>query len=447
MVGLLANASEPAKRARLTVRARELSREKQPIKKAALLLGPGFITGAADDDPSGIGTYAVAGATLGLQTLWTALVTFPFMAAVQNICARLGLVSGSGLAGIMKRHYPRWVLYPAVALVVVANTINVGADLGAVADAAGIVVGTPVPWLVVPIAAGLLAVEIFASYRLIERVFKFLTLALLAYAIDVVLLRPPLAETLRATVVPTISADRDYLAAIVAILGTTISPYLFFWQTGQEVEEEKAAGRTTLAERRGASRRELRIATVDVNVGMLFSNLVMYFIILATAITLHASGSTNIETGADAAQALRPLAGDLAGLVFAIGMIGAGFLAIPILSGASAYAVSETFGWREGLDERWRRARPFYGVVALATVAGLLIPFTGVRPIDALFFTALLNGVAAPPLLVVIMLAARNRRVMGNKVIGPVLTVLGWTVTAAMFAAIGLLAVTSLART
>ena len=218
-------------------RAEQVAKEKAPLKKAAVLLGPGFITGAADDDPSGIGTYAVAGASLGLATLWTALLTFPFMAAVQNICARLGQVSGTGLAGILKEHYPRWVLYPAVALVVVANVVNIGADLGAIADAAGIVVGTKVPWLVVPIAVGLLALQIFARYRVIERVFKYLTLALLAYVVDVFLVNPPLGETVRATIVPTISLDHEYIATLVAILGTTISPYLFFWQTSLEVEE------------------------------------------------------------------------------------------------------------------------------------------------------------------------------------------------------------------
>ena len=418
-------------------RAEQVTRESHPVKKAALLLGPGFITGAADDDPSGIGTYSVAGASLGLATLWTALLTFPFMAAVQNICARLGQVSGSGLAGILKEHYP------AVALVFVANVVNIGADLGAIADAAGIIVGTPVPWLVVPIALGLLALQIFAGYKQIERIFKFLTLALLAYVIDVFLVHPPIADTVRATLVPTISFDHSYIATLVAILGTTISPYLFFWQTSQEVEEERAAGRKSREQRRGASRLELRIATIDVTVGMLVSNLVMYFIILATALTLNASGKTDISTGADAAQALRPLAGDLAGVIFAVGMIGTGLLAVPVLAGASAYAVSEALGWRWGLDEQWRRATPFYGVLALATLVGLVIPFTGVKPIDALFFTSMLNGIAAPFLLVVIMLAARNTKVMGRQTIGPVLTVLGWIVTIAMFAALIGLALTS----
>src|SRR6266566_3521086 len=426
-------------------RAAQVAGERDPVRKAAALVGPGFITGAADDDPSGIGTYAVAGASFGLATLWTALLTFPLMAAVENICSRLGLVSGTGLAGILKEHYPRWVLYPAVALVFVANVVNIGADLGAIADATGIIVGSPIPWLVVPIALGLLAVQIFAGYKQIDRIFKFLTLALLAYVVDVFMVHPPIAETLRATLVPTISLDHGYIATLVAILGTTISPYLFFWQTSQEVEEERAAGRKSRKQRRGASRFELRIATIDVTVGMLVSNLVMYFIILATALTLNASGKTDIETGVDAAQALRPVAGDLAGVIFAVGMIGTGLLAVPVLAGASAYAVSETFGWRSGLDEQWRRARPFYGVLALATLVGLVIPFTGVKPIDALFFTSILNGIVAPFLLVVIMLAARNKKVMGGQTIGPVLTALGWIVTIAMFAALIGLALTSFA--
>ena len=424
-------------------RGQPVARERDPVKKTAVLLGPGFITGAADDDPSGIGTYSVAGASLVLSILWTALLTFPFMAAVQNICCRLGLVSGTGLAGILKEHYPRWVLYPAVALVVVANAVNIGADLGAIADAAGIIIGTPVPWLVVPITLALLALQVFARYRFIDRVFKYLTIALLAYVVDAVVVRPSLGETLRATIVPTISTDNGYIATLVAILGTTISPYLFFWQTSQEVEEERAAGRKTREERRGASRFELRIATIDVTIGMLVSNLIMYFIILATALTLHANGTTDISTGSDAAQALRPVAGDLAGVIFAVGMIGTGLLAVPVLAGASAYAVSETFGWRECLDEDWHRARPFYGIVALATLVGLVIPFTGVKPIDALFFTSVVNGVAAPFLLVVIMLAARNEKVMGAQTIGPVLTTLGWITTIAMFAALVGLALTS----
>lgn len=426
-----------------TDRVAEIEAEPNPAKKVGKILGPGLITGASDDDPSGIGTYAVAGATLGLTTLWTALLSFPLMSAVQNICARIGLVSGVGLACVIKQRYPRWILYPAVFALFVANTINVGADLGAVADAIGLLVGVKAVWLVVPVAIGVLAFQIFGSYKFISGVFKYLTFALLAYVIDAVVVHPDLLETLKATVIPTFSLDPKYVATIVAILGTTISPYLFFWQSNEEVEEQVAEGRKTEESRKGASRRELHYATIDVNVGMAISNIVMFFIILSTALTLFKQGKTDIKSAADAAEALRPIAGDLSGLLFAGGMIGAGLLAIPILSGSAAYAVSETFGWNSGLEERWDRAKPFYGVIILATLVGMTINFTGIDPIAALFYTALLNGIIAPPLLVLVMLVARDRRVMGDQTIGPLLTTLGWLATAGMFLALAGLAYTT----
>ena len=424
-------------------RITEIEHERNPLKRAGKVLGPGLITGASDDDPSGIGTYAVAGATLGLTTLWTALLSFPLMAGVQNICARIGLVSGVGLARVIKDRYPRWILYPAVFALFVANTINVGADLGAVADAIGLLVGIKAVWLVIPVAIGILAFQIFGSYKLIAKVFKYLTLALLAYVVDAVVVHPDVLETLRAAVVPTFSLDPKYIATLVAILGTTISPYLFFWQSSEEVEEEIAEGRKTEEARRGASAAELRYATIDVNVGMGISNLVMFFIILATALTLFKQGKMDIKSAADAAEALRPIAGDFSGLLFAGGMIGAGLLAIPILSGSAAYAVSETFGWNSGLEERWDRARPFYGVIILATLVGMAINFTGIDPIDALFYTAILNGIIAPPLLVLVMLVARDRKVMGDQTIGPLLTTLGWMATVGMFIALAGLAYTT----
>ncbi|HEY8657227.1 MAG TPA: divalent metal cation transporter [Candidatus Limnocylindria bacterium] len=424
-------------------RITEIERERNPLKRAGKVLGPGLITGASDDDPSGIGTYAVAGATLGLTTLWTALLSFPLMAGVQNICARIGLVSGVGLARVIKDRYPRWILYPAVLALFVANTINVGADLGAVADAIGLLVGVHAIWLVVPVAIGILLFQIFGSYRMIANVFKYLTLALLAYVVDAVVVRPDLQETLRAAVIPTFSLDPTYIATLVAILGTTISPYLFFWQSSEEVEEEIAEGRKTEAARKGASPAELRYATIDVNIGMGASNIVMFFIILATALTLFKQGKTDIKSAADAAEALRPIAGDFAGLLFAGGMIGAGLLAIPILSGSAAYAVSEAFGWRAGLEERWDRAKPFYGVIILATLVGMAMNFIGIDPIAALFYTAMLNGIIAPPLLVLVMLVARDRRVMGDQTIGPLLTTLGWIATIGMFLALAGLAYTT----
>ncbi|MDE3192995.1 MAG: divalent metal cation transporter [Chloroflexota bacterium] len=408
------------------------------------ILGPGFITGASDDDPSGIGTYALAGASLGLQTLWTALITFPLMAAVQNICARVGMVSGRGLAGVLRHHYPRPLLYGAVLLLFVANTVNVGADLAAIADAIRILTGVAGAWLVIPVSLAILVVQVVGSYRLIANVFKWLTLALLAYVADTFLVHPDALQTLRATVVPTLSLDPKYVTTIVAILGTTISPYLFFWQSSEHVEEEMSQGRKSVAARRGATPGEIRRATIDTNVGMAFSNAVMYFIILATGLTLFPAGKTDIKSGADAAGALRPLAGDLAGVLFAVGMIGAGLLAVPILSGSAAYAVAEAFGWRYGLERRWDRAKPFYGVIVVATALGAGMSFLDIDPIGALFWTAVLNGVVAPPLLVLVMLAARNGKVMGGQKIGRLLSVLGWLATVGMFLALAGLAYTTL---
>lgn len=417
-------------------KARAVAREPNPLRKAAMIIGPGFITGSSDDDPSGIGTYAVAGAAFGPAMLWTALATMPLMAAVQNVCARLAMTTGRGLAGILREHYPRPLLYAAVSILFVANTINVGADLGAIADAVHVVIGVEAVWLVVPAAVLILVLQLAGSYRLIANTFKWLTVALLAYVADALIVRPNLLETLRATIVPTVRLEPAFLMTLVAILGTTISPYLFFWQSSQEVEEEIEMGRRSVRDRRGASPAELRYATIDTNTGIAYSNAVMFFIILATAMTLFAAGKTDVRSAADAAEALRPLAGDLAGVVFAVGMIGAGFLAVPILSGSAAYAVAEAFGWRRGLNERWYRAKPFYAVIVVATLLGTAMNFVGIDPIDALYWSAVLNGVVAPPLLVVIMLAARSRTVMGGQRIGPTLTILGWAATAAMWLAL-----------
>lgn len=427
-----------------TTTPEHIEKEPNPVKKAGKILGPGFITGASDDDPSGIGTYAVTGAAFGLQLLWTAVLTFPLMAAVQNICARIGMVSGEGLAGVLRRHYPRPLLYGAVLLLFAANTINVGADLGAAADAGHLLTGIPNTLLVIPIAAGVLALQIFGTYRLIANAFKWLTLALLLYVGVAFVTHPDVGETLRATVVPTLRFDRDFITQLVAILGTTISPYLFFWQSSEEVEEEVERGHESLQQRRGATRKELKWKTVDVNVGMAFSNAVMYFIMLSTALTLFRAGKTDINSAADAAEALRPIAGDLAGALFAIGMIGAALLAVPILSGAAAYAMAEAMGWDYGLEAPWWRAKPFYAVIIAATLIGTAMNFTGINPVDALVWTAVINGAVAPPLLVLIMLAARNTKVMGKQTIGTRLAVLGWIATAVMWLALVALAVTML---
>jgi NRAMP (natural resistance-associated macrophage protein)-like metal ion transporter len=393
------------------------------------------VTGASDDDPSGIGTYAVAGATLGFATLWTALFTFPFMSAVQFICAKVGMITGEGLAGVLRKHYSLKILYPAVFALVVANTINAGADLGAIAAAINILLHIPVNLSIVPITFTILAVQVWGSYRRIAAIFKWLTLSLLAYVGAAMFAHPNLREVLRSTFVPHFTLDSKFLSVLVAILGTTISPYLFFWQASQEVEEEIAHGRTRLKQRKGATKSELKYAAWDVNIGMFFSNFVMYFIILSTAATLFKAGKTNIQSATEAAEALRPLAGDFASLLLALGLAGAGILAVPILTGASGYAVAEALGWNHGLDEKPKRAKRFYILIALSTLAGMLINFAGINPISALFWSAVLNGFIAPPLLVLVMLVANNRKVMSNHVNGWPLNLLGWITTVAMFAA------------
>lgn len=417
----------------------ELAQEEEPnpIKRFLKVLGPGVITGASDDDPSGIATYSTVGAQLGYATLWTAPITFPLMASVQYICARIGMVSGMGLAGILRAHYGRKILYPAVLLLIIANTINAGADLGAIAAAINLVLPLPV-WLLTPVVtAVILALQVWGSYRLIARIFRWLTLALLAYIGAGFLARPDWGEVLRNTLIPQIRFDATFLQALVAILGTTISPYLFFWQASQEVEEEVQMGRTRLWQRQGATDAELKYAAWDVNTGMLFANIVFFFVIMATGATLFVNGKTDIQSAADAAQALRPLAGDAAGLLFAAGIIGAGFLAVPILTGSGAYAVSEAFGWKYGLDRNPGKAKQFYAVIVASTVIGMAMNFLGINPIQALFWTAVINGVLAGPLLVLIMLIANNREVMGERINGRWLNILGWAATAAMLAAAG----------
>ena len=412
------------------------------LKRFLKVLGPGLITGASDDDPSGIGTYAVVGAKLGFATLWMALLTFPLMASVQFICAKVGMVSGMGLAGVLRRHYPRPILYAAVLGLFVANAINAGADIGAIAAGINIIVPIPITWMIAPLAAAILALQILCSYRFIASVFKWLTLALFAYVGSSLFAHPDPGQVVRATFIPTISLDSTFLTTVVAILGTTISPYLFFWQSSQEVEEEVHMGRTLLWQRRGATDRELKYAALDVITGIGISTVVMYVIILASGSTLHAAGQTDIKSAADAAQALRPLAGDAAGILLALGLIGSGFLAVPILTGSAAYAMSEAFGWRYGLDQNPARARQFYAVIVVATLVGMLINFIGINPIDALFWTAVINGFVAPPLLVLIMLAANNGAVMKNRTNGPGTNALGWLATVAMFAAAIALVVT-----
>jgi NRAMP (natural resistance-associated macrophage protein)-like metal ion transporter len=425
---------EPAKGTEVLELAFE--RRKNRLAEFVKVLGPGLITGASDDDPSGIGTYAVAGASLGYGMLWTAPWSFPLMASVQFICAKVGMVSGRGLAGVLRHNYPPWLLYPAVVLLVVANTINAGADIGAIAAGINLLVpALPITGLIVPIALLVLGLQVWGSYRLIARIFKWLTLALLAYVAAGLFAHPEIGDVVRATLVPQISLDPGELTTLVAILGTTISPYLFFWQSSQEVEEEVEMGRTRLWQRLGATDDELKYRAWDVNTGMFFAIVVMYFIMLATGATLNKAGQTDINSAADAAVALKPLAGEGAYLLLALGLVGTGFLAVPILTGSAAYAVSEAFGWRYGLNQNPGKAKQFYGVIVVATLVGMLINFIGVNPIDALFWTAVINGFMAPPLLVLIMIIANNRAIMGRCVNGVWTNILGGAATLAMFAA------------
>jgi Mn2+/Fe2+ NRAMP family transporter len=360
------------------------------------------------------------------------------IAAVQLICARIGLVSGRSLGAILGKSFPRYIAYPAVFALVVANTINAGADIGAIAAALNLLIPLRIIALIIPIAAILLAVQIWGSYRLISNVFKWLALSLFAYIGAALFAHPKIGEVLVGTFVPHIHLNAAYLTTLVALQGTTISPYMFFWQASQEVEEDIAFGRRQLWQRKGTTQAELRYAAWDVIVGMAFSELVAYFIILATGATLFQSGHTHIQTAADAARALEPLAGRWSSLLLALGLIGTGCLAVPILTGSSAYAMAGLFGWKFGLSEKPGRAPQFYAIIALSTLVGIELNFVGIGPITALYWTAVINGCLAPLLLVLVMLVSNDRKVMGDRTNGITLNALGWFTTALMFlAAIG----------
>ena len=402
-------------------------------------LGPGLITGAADDDPSGISTYSVTGAAFGYLPLWTAVFSFPLMTAVQLMCARLGLVTGLGLAGVIRRRYSRWVLWGACALLVIANVINIAADLGGMAEAAKMVTGAPVALTVPVFGVVIVCLLMWSSYRRIAGVFKWLTLVLLAYVLTAFVSGVDWWLVLRATVIPRVEWSRAFFSVLVAILGTTISPYLFFWQAAQEVEEERAKGRN-LARRRGATPEELSACRRDVVTGMFASNAIMYFIIMTTAATLHSHGKTNIATAQEAAEALRPLAGAAAYGLFTLGLIGTGMLAVPVLAGSCAYAIAEAAAWRGSLNRRPRHAKQFYGVLAVAMALGIALNYAGLNAIKLLFTTAVINGVLAPPLILIVLLLTGDRTVMGDAVNSRSAAFLGWLTFAVMVvAALGLL--------
>ncbi|HXT17671.1 MAG TPA: Nramp family divalent metal transporter [Gemmatimonadaceae bacterium] len=398
-------------------------------------LGPGLITGAADDDPSGIATYSQAGAAFGYQMLWIALVSLPLMAAIQLMCARIGIVARSGLASVLRQHYPRWLLWVACLLLLFGNTVNIAADLGGMAAAAALLTGLPSLLFVPAFTIVILALLVYASYERMTRVLKWLTIALFSYVLAGLLARPNALSVVTGTLVPHISWSRDFLLMFVAILGTTISPYLFFWQAAQNAEHDAFWRNRLVGRPQRAVHRELRAAARDVNAGMFFSNAIMYFIILTAAATLHRAGMTDVRTAEEAAAALRPLAGAGAAWLFTAGLIGTGMLGVPVLAGSGAYAVAEAAAWRAGMDEKVHTARQFYGVIALAMLVGMVLNFAHVNAIRLLIWSAVINGLLAPPLIAIILVVCNNERVMGNHKNGWGLNTLGGLATLLMTAA------------
>jgi len=404
---------------------------KWSLKKARRywkILGPGLTTGAADDDPSGIATYSQAGAQYGFQLLWLAAFTFPLMATVQEMCARIGLQTGKGLAANVRQHFPKWVLYFTVFLLFGANSFNIGADLGAMAKGMQLLFPT-VNFGLLVIFFVLLSVglQIFVSYTKYAEYLKYLALILLAYIASAILTGLDWGHVIRASLIPTITFSKDQIILICAILGTTISPYLFFWQTSQEVEEEINEGRITLKLREGVTQKEIKRMRIDVWLGMFFSNAVMFFIIAACAAVLFTHGITNITSAAEAAEALRPFAGDGAYFLFVIGIVGMGLLAIPVLAGSASYAISEAFSWKTGLSKTLKQAHAFYGVIIISMLAGLVMNFIGLDPIKALIYSAVLNGFIAPVVLVLIVLLSSNKEIMRNHVNGKFAKIVGWS--------------------
>lgn len=378
-------------------------------------LGPGIVTGAADDDPSGIATYSIAGAQYGTALLWTALFTWPLMIAVQTMCARIGMVTGQGIAGALRHKFPRPVLFVAAVALFIANTINVGADLTGMADAAHLLTGVNSHIWVVVLGVGIATATIRLRYAVLAKGLKWLALALVAYVITALYVGPDWAAVAHDTVLPRMPKLGGTWATLVAILGTTISPYLFFWQASQEVEEEKAIGRRRVADRVGAKPYEITTRKIDIAIGTFFSNAAMFFIILTTALTLHHAGMTSLESSREVAEALEPLAGRFASLLYTVGLLGTGALAIPTLAGAGAYAFAEIFRWRQGMDEPYHRAPGFYAAFICSVAIGIGLDFARVNPVSALYWTAVINGVLAPFLLVGILIAASDRHLMHDQ--------------------------------
>ena len=405
----------------------------QEVKSYWNKLGPGLTTGASDDDPSGIATYSQAGARYGFQLLWLAAFTFPLMSVVQEMCARIGLVTGRGLAGTIRLHFSKKLLYTVSLLLFVANAFNIGADLGAMAKGAQLInEGWNFYMLVIGFSAISLALQVFTPYDKYARYLKWLAMVLLAYVASAILAHLNWSDVMHNAFIPHIKFNKDQLLIICGVLGTTISPYLFFWQTSQEVEGEISLGKTSIVSRRGATKSEIKNMRIDVWSGMFLSNVVMFFIIAACGALLFGNGITNITTASQAAEALRPFAGDATYFLFAVGIIGTGLLAIPVLAGSSSYAIAESFQWKEGLSRKLRQAQAFYATIFLSMLIGLGINFIGIDPIKALIYSAVFNGIIAPLILLPIVLISSNRKIMGEWTNHKLTTLIGWMVVGIM---------------
>ena len=406
--------------------------DKKPSTSFLSRLGPGLVTGAADDDPSGIGTHSQVGAQFGYGLSWTFLFSFPLMVAIQEVAAEIGRVTGAGIARNMRRHYPRPLLVLMVGLLLIANIVNLGADLAAMGAAVALLIGGPIGLYTLLFGLFCIIVEVALSYERYSSVLKWATLSLFAYVAVVIVAQVPWGEALTSLVVPRIEWTGAYATAVVAILGTTISPYLFFWQAGQEIEEQKRHKVKPLCITPKEAGPELKRIRIDTLTGMAFSSIVSLAIVFATAATLHANGIRDIETSAQAAEALRPIAGNFAFALFALGIIGTGLLAVPVLAGSAAYAVTEMFGISGSLDDKPTKARLFYGTIAITTLLGVSLQYVGIDPARALYWAAVVNGVLAAPLMAMMMLIVRNPRAMGRLTLGRRATITGWIATGVM---------------
>ena len=406
--------------------------DEKPSTSFLSRLGPGLVTGAADDDPSGIGTHSQVGAQFGYGLSWTFLFSFPLMVAIQEVAAEIGRVTGAGIARNMRRHYPRPLLVLMVGLLLIANIVNLGADLAAMGAAVALLIGGPIGLYTLLFGVFCIIVEVALSYERYASVLKWATLSLFAYVAVVVVAQVPWGEALTSLVVPRIEWTGAYATAVVAILGTTISPYLFFWQAGQEIEEQKRHKGKPLCITPKDAGPELKRIRIDTLTGMAFSSIVSLAIVFATAATLHANGIRDIETSAQAAEALRPIAGNFAFALFALGIIGTGLLAVPVLAGSAAYAVTEMFGIAGSLDAKPTKARLFYGTISVTTMLGVSLQYVGIDPARALYWAAVVNGVLAAPLMVMMMLIVRNPRAMGRLTLGRRATITGWIATGVM---------------